>query len=108
MSQIEIELGAIHHQLTLSEAGLLRSLLSMKRSLAAVVLGRSVRDATRASSPHAIHVGSEDIVALRGVLGDTNFGGIPGLQRLRTALRRESTWTSPQLPRLDSNQQPSG
>lgn len=90
MSQIEIDLGAIHHQLTLSEAGILRSLLSMKRSLGAVVLGRSVRDASRASSPDAIRAGSDDIAALHGVLDDTNLRGFPGLERLQTTLRREN------------------
>ena len=90
MSQIEIELGAIHHRLTQGEAGLLRSLLSMKRSLVAVTLGRSVRDATRASSPDAIHVGSDGIAALHGVLDDTSFRGFPGLERLQAALHRES------------------
>ena len=91
MSQIEIDLGAIHHRLTLSEAGILRSLLSMKRSLGAVVLGRSVRDASRASNPHAIRAGSDDIAALRGVLDDTNLSGFPGLEGLQTALRKDNT-----------------
>jgi hypothetical protein len=89
MSQIEIDFGTNQHQLTLPEAGILRSLLSMKRSLAAVVLARSVREASRAPSPDAIPVGPEHIAAIRGVLENTNFGGFPGLQGLQTAVRSE-------------------
>ena len=89
MSEIGVSLGAAKHQLTPSEAGILRSLLSGKRSLAAVVLARSVRQATNSTTPQPIRLGVDDVAALRGVLAVTNVGGFPGLEGLQTALRDE-------------------
>ncbi len=90
MSGIEVDLGAAKHHLTSSEAGIIRTLLSCKRSLAAVVLGRSVREAVHATSPRPIRLGLDDVAALRGILSGTNVGGFPGLERLQTAVRAQA------------------
>ena len=66
---------------------MLVDLMSEKRSLGAVVLGRSIRDALEATNPQAIRLGLDDIAALRSVLcKEHNLGGLQGLGGLQAAL----------------------
>lgn len=83
---IELSLGATPHDLTLTEARLLQTMLSERRSFGGVVLGRTVREAVEAESPSPIRLGLNDIRALRRVLSGMNVGGFPGLLGLQAAL----------------------
>jgi hypothetical protein len=90
MGQIEFNLGATPHHVTLTEVAFLLELLHTERSLGATLLQRSVREAAGNENPRAIRLGLDDIEALRAVLCRDNFAGFPGLDGLKTSLCRQA------------------
>jgi hypothetical protein len=92
VSLIELDLGATRHRLTLREARMLQDLLATKRSVGAVVLERSLREAIEATAAQATRrLSLDDIAALRSVLCNADLGGFQGLGGLQGALCREDS-----------------